>query len=138
MRRIFSLITAVALVWFIYTYFTSTPPVERAVEPVGITKVFESVTNVFSDSADENVSTTENKTTEQPLSSNDVKLSSLNLKPEHIALLKKVGIDVETFVVTKEMMVCAEKKVGKDRIGEFIAGNTPTLAEMSTLIGCLK
>jgi hypothetical protein len=137
MRRIFSLVVAIGISWFIYNYFIGKAPLEQSAEPTPVAEVIDSIKGVFTEDK-RTVTTPVKDAAEMVLPQADVKLSSLNLKPEHEALLKKVGIDVETFVITKEMMICAEGKVGKARIAEFVAGITPSLTEMGSLIGCLK
>jgi hypothetical protein len=137
MKRMLSLIVAVALSWFIFQYFTTKSHVKQVSEPTMVTEVIEGIKSTFS--AEEMPSVPLSKeSTEVSLPTTDIKLEDLNLKPEHEALLKKVGIDTKTFVITKDMVACAEKKVGSVRINEFIQGTTPTLTEMSTLISCFK
>lgn len=53
------------------------------------------------------------------------------------AVLDTVGVDVETFVITPEMQVCAAEKLGELRMAEIIAGAAPTLYETTKLLTCL-
>jgi hypothetical protein len=64
-------------------------------------------------------------------------LSTLPLTESHKKALSAVNIDVETFVLTKEMIVCAGGNIGEDRIAEIIGGSAPSILEMTKLIPCL-
>ena len=44
----------------------------------------------------------------------------------------------EEVVVTKEVQVCVEVKLGESRLGEIIAGAKPSLSEVATIDSCLK
>ncbi len=137
MKRIFSLITAVLLSWFIYHYFLGAAPLEQTTDTTTVGGVVEAVKKtIFTENEAPPVVNEVTKNVSIPDAG--IELSSLSLKPEHEAMLKKVGIDVETFVITKEMMACAEGEVGSERVSEYINGSSPTLAEMTGLIGCLK
>lgn len=66
-----------------------------------------------------------------------IPLSSLTLSDEQKSLLGKVGINTQTFVLTNQMLSCANEKLGKDRVTSITAGASPTLFEVSKLLPCL-
>jgi len=54
------------------------------------------------------------------------------------ALLGKLGIDPTTFVVTPEMVSCAEDALGPVRVSEIVGGGTPSPLEVVRLSPCLN
>ncbi|MEN9920125.1 MAG: hypothetical protein RL538_18 [Candidatus Parcubacteria bacterium] len=66
-----------------------------------------------------------------------IPLSSLPLTDSHKKALSAVNIDVETFVLTPEMITCGGEKLGATRIEEIIAGAAPSVLEITKLIPCL-
>lgn len=88
------------------------------------------------------------QTTTEETASQDNNTQSLTTEPEGIPLrdlnlsdgqkqaVEKVGIDVETFIITNEMIACAERKLGAERYGEILAGEEPTFLESMSLIAC--
>jgi hypothetical protein len=66
-----------------------------------------------------------------------VPLASLPLTESHKKALSAVNINVETFVLTETMIDCAGGKIGADRMTEIIAGNAPSVLEVTKLIPCL-
>ena len=66
-----------------------------------------------------------------------IALKDLNLSTEQQQIITLAGIDIETFVVTEAMIECAEEKVGQDRITEIIAGGTPGILEIASLLPCI-
>ncbi len=67
-----------------------------------------------------------------------IPLSTLKLNDTQESTLKKVGIDTESFVITKEMVGCSAEKLGAARTQELIEGASPSLIEITTLTPCLK
>jgi hypothetical protein len=61
-----------------------------------------------------------------------------SLSVEQKAMLKSFGIDPDTFVLTPEMIVCAENKLGAVRMTEIQNGATPTFLEGASLISCYQ
>ena len=51
-------------------------------------------------------------------------------------LLKRFGIDADTFVFTLDMIRCAETAVGEQRLQEITAGDTPSVLEGAALARC--
>jgi hypothetical protein len=66
-----------------------------------------------------------------------VPLKSLPLTETHQRALAAVKIDVDTFVLTEAMIICAGEKIGSERMTEIIEGNAPSVLEMTKLIPCL-
>ena len=67
-----------------------------------------------------------------------IPLSSVSLKSEQKAVLEKIGIDTDSFVITKAMVGCAEGKVGAARVAEIMKGASPSSLEIAKLSPCLK
>ncbi len=67
-----------------------------------------------------------------------VKIPVNALSDTQKALLSKLGIDPTTFVVTPEMVTCAEDTLGSARVSEIIAGGTPSALEAVRLSPCLN
>lgn len=65
-------------------------------------------------------------------------LRNLSLDSTQKKALETVGINTETFIVTKSMLECARIKVGSERVDAFISGSTPSLVEIGKLLPCLK
>lgn len=66
-----------------------------------------------------------------------VPLRNLPLGDTQKSVLEKVGVDVETFVITSEMQTCAAEKLGIVRMNEIIAGEAPSIIETTRLLPCL-
>jgi hypothetical protein len=66
-----------------------------------------------------------------------IPLSQLKLTDEQKSLLKKVGIDSQTFILTKDMLTCASGKLGDERVASIAAGSSPTVFEVTRLLPCL-
>ncbi|HEY0964195.1 MAG TPA: hypothetical protein VGE31_00135 [Candidatus Paceibacterota bacterium] len=66
-----------------------------------------------------------------------VPLASLALTTEQKNALTNLGINVETFVLTKPMLICGAVKLGDARIEEIKAGAAPSYMEMTKLLPCL-
>ncbi len=74
--------------------------------------------------------------TDAPASGTTVNTSSLS--PSQKAMLKALGIDAETIVVTPTMIACAEAAVGVSRAEEIKNGATPSFSEGVKLVACYK
>lgn len=53
-------------------------------------------------------------------------------------MLQSFGINPDEFVITQEMVLCAEAKLGPARILEIQNGATPSLLEGASLVGCYQ
>ncbi len=67
-----------------------------------------------------------------------IRIATLKLSPEQKSLLKKVGIDTQTFVLTKDMLACASDKLGEQRLASIAAGAAPSILETTRLLPCLS
>lgn len=67
-----------------------------------------------------------------------IPLSTLKLNETQKATLQKVGIDTQSFVITKDMVACSAEKLGPERTQALMAGASPSLIEITTLTPCLK
>ena len=67
-----------------------------------------------------------------------IPLSTLKLSETQKSTLQKVGIDTQSFVITKDMVACSAEKLGAERTQALITGASPTLIEITTLTPCLK
>jgi hypothetical protein len=95
-------------------------------------KIQDSIDSALSKSADTLATSTLNIPNEGLL------LNNFSLEGVQKKALEASGIDTETFVISKEMLVCAEKAVGADRIAAFVAGESPTVLEIGKMSPCLK
>jgi hypothetical protein len=67
-----------------------------------------------------------------------IPLSTLKLNETQKSTLQKVGIDTQSFVITKDMVACSAEKLGAERTQALITGASPSLIEITTLTPCLK
>lgn len=81
--------------------------------------------NTTSESAD---ASTEDTTT----------IPSSSLSDGQKKMLSTMGIDPESFVVTPEMVACAEASLGSARVLEIQNGDTPSFTEGVKLAACYK
>lgn len=58
------------------------------------------------------------------------------LSTDQKEMLERFGIDTNGIVITTEMIVCAEEKIGTERLNEIKAGATPTFFEGLSLMSC--
>lgn len=58
------------------------------------------------------------------------------LSDEQQDLLQTFGIDTDAIEVTADMIVCAEEKIGKERLDAITAGDLPTFFEGLSLASC--
>lgn len=86
-------------------------------------------------SSKEETQTAEN---EEPPITESILLRDLPLSDGQRSMLKTAGIDVETFVITPEMVTCAQQKLGSARFEEIIEGSAPTFMESTRLLGCIQ
>lgn len=66
-----------------------------------------------------------------------IPLSSLPLSDTQKSLLGTAGIDYDTFIITPEMIVCAQEKLGAARFDAIVDGSSPSALETMSLLGCL-
>lgn len=63
---------------------------------------------------------------------------SSDLSDDQRRLMTALGIDVDEVTITPEMIVCAEAKLGAQRIEAIKEGATPTVAEGLDLVACYR
>lgn len=73
---------------------------------------------------------------ESAVSREGIPLNSLPLSDGQKSTLETMGVDVETFVITPAMQLCAEEKLGAARMEEIINGAEPSFLEATKLISC--
>lgn len=59
------------------------------------------------------------------------------LSVQQKAIAESLGINVDSFVLTPQMVECAEEKLGTTRIEEIMAGDAPSILESARLAPCL-
>ncbi len=73
-----------------------------------------------------------------PIPETGIPLRDLQIEAAQEKAIEAVGIDPATFVITKDMLVCAQETLGAERVSVIIAGDSPTIVEMGKLFPCLK
>ena len=66
-----------------------------------------------------------------------VSVSDLPLSESQKKAAEFIGVDTKTFVITPAMVECAEGALGKDRVEEIKAGDSPGVGELLQLAKCL-
>jgi hypothetical protein len=66
-----------------------------------------------------------------------IQIDTSSVSVDQKAAAEKVGIDIDSIVITPEMISCAELKLGSPRLQEIIEGASPTTLESISLIPCL-
>jgi len=89
----------------------------------------EQVTPVFVESDDTPVANT--------VPEEGIPIDTSTVSAEQKEVAKKVGIDLDTIVITPQMVSCAEQKIGSTRVAEIMNGSSPTTLEGISLLGCL-
>ena len=120
-------IGATVIVFFVIRNYSLPTDREQLKENIG-TKVEESLI----DSKEEFASSTAAAIGDAGLPLKDLSIEGVQKKALEVA-----GIDTETFVITKDMLVCAEEKLGAERIAAFAAGEAPGVLEITKMIPCL-
>ncbi|MCA9354534.1 MAG: hypothetical protein KC877_03380 [Candidatus Kaiserbacteria bacterium] len=67
-----------------------------------------------------------------------IPLRDLALSDAQLSVLDKVGIDVDTFVITPAMQSCAAETLGSARFSEVLGGAAPSVLETTRLLPCLR
>ncbi len=124
-------IVATVLVFFAVNAYLVPAEVGNTKDNIGA-KIQESISDVWN-KFDTTVATSTLKIPDEGLP-----LSNFSLEGAQKKALETAGINTETFVITKDMLVCAEKAVGADRVAAFVSGETPTVLEMGKMSPCLK
>lgn len=66
-----------------------------------------------------------------------IKIDTSSVSEEQKAIAEKLGIDIDNIIITPEMVSCAERKLGSQRMQEIMEGSSPTTLEGISLLGCL-
>ncbi|MBP6881450.1 MAG: hypothetical protein KBC35_02385 [Candidatus Pacebacteria bacterium] len=66
-----------------------------------------------------------------------IPLRDLPINDSQQKVLETVGVEIDTFVITPAMQVCAAEKLGADRMANIVSGDTPTALETARLVPCL-
>lgn len=121
-----ALIFSGLLFWFISTNYEikDTAVFEKEVEPT-ITKP-----------ADEVLIPTDSNPT--AVKTDSVPLKDIALTPDQVETLTKVGVDVDTYVLTPDLITCFETALGKEKWQEIIAGAKPGVLDIAKLVPCVK
>lgn len=67
-----------------------------------------------------------------------IPLRNLPLSDTQRSLIETAGIDVETFVISPEMVTCAENTLGSERFSAIVEGDSPSFLEGTRLLGCIR
>lgn len=119
-------LVAVGVYFLISSYITPNTPVDEVREMAA------STTKAAAVSVKEKA-----QTTKINIPDSGIPLSTLKLTDEQKSLLSKVGINTQTFVLTKTMLICANEKLGEDRVVAITTGSSPTVFEVTRLLPCL-
>ena len=60
------------------------------------------------------------------------------LTPTQQTLVEKMGLEGDSIVITPAMISCADEALGADRVEAIVAGDSPSILESISLVGCLK
>jgi len=52
--------------------------------------------------------------------------------------LEALGFESDSITITPEMIMCAEEKLGRERLDEIVGGSAPGPLESLTLLPCIK
>jgi hypothetical protein len=103
----------------------------------------EEVTTGIEAKVDESINATASLATNESTTTLDIPeqgipLKTLSLEGAQKKAVEAVGINTETFVITKDMLQCARDTVGADRVSAFMAGEAPSVFEIAKLLPCLQ
>lgn len=127
-----SILLLVALILVVGVYWYVTLSVESSQQSATHHTASSSVVETNSDTSSAETA----ETAQMP--SQGIPLRDLPLTEGQKEAVALVGIDVETFVITPAMQICAEEKLGSVRMQTIVAGETPTFMETTRLIPCLN
>lgn len=66
-----------------------------------------------------------------------IPLPTQSLTAGQKSVAKAIGVDLDTFVITSQMVHCVEEKIGTTRTTEIRDGATPTMLEVARIAGCI-
>lgn len=82
-------------------------------------------------------STSATKNTPETTIKAPIAIPTSQLTDSQKALLSTLGVDVNSFVVTPEMVACAENALGASRVAAIVAGSKPTAVEILKVAPCI-
>lgn len=85
-----------------------------------------------------NEAPTNGTTTLDSVPENGIPFSSVKLSDQQKTVVNTLGINPDSFVITKEMLACAIEKIGQERVTDITTGSAPTVVETAKLVPCLK
>ena len=108
----------------------------------GVTAVMSTPTDISKNLASPNGTTEGTITTAasgtQTTTEGSTKVNTSSLSEGQKTMLRALGVDVDTLVVTPAMIACAETSVGTARALEIKNGATPSMIEGAKLVACYK
>lgn len=123
-------------VLYIYMYKTGEIPVTPEVDETENTEEVEIIE--ITESEDIETVPPVDESLEKEETEGEITVSAESLSDGQKQLLETFGVDTDNIVITPEMIACAEEKVGKTRLQEIQAGDTPSFFEGMALIGCYE
>ncbi len=143
----FSLLLAAILGAVLVWYFLIFVPIKDAQDSVNSAyKNAEETSSEFKDSVKEKLSGSEDDATV----TSDIRDTDSNTQNTAPIIIQKSSLPEaqqsvlttfgfgEEIVITPEMQVCAEVKLGANRLAEIVDGATPSFSEATSLVTCLK
>lgn len=114
------------------------------VEPATNTEKRSEVSEIAS-LADEQDSQTNTPATIEPEASTiieaipeEITVDTSTLGESEQRLLQMIGVDSDEVTITREMIECAEEKIGAERLTEIVAGQAPSFQEGLSLFNCYQ
>lgn len=126
---VFSLILTIVVYWWIFLQMSPTDSVYDSDSS--------QIKENHSSSSESQITDKDNIGTTSTLFVMDIPLRDIPLGETQKSILDKVGVDIDTFVITPAMQACASEKLGEGRMAEIIAGDAPTVVETARLSLCL-
>lgn len=123
-------VVAAAVVWY---YLVIAPVKEKVDQAEG---VVEKVVNMIPGTGDVDESGVAES--EPEVATGEAITIDITALPEtQQKVLSGIGIDGPEYTITPGMQVCAENKLGADRLMEIVDGATPTFWESTSLVTCI-
>jgi len=129
-----SILLCVAIGFGIYVWYI----VQKLDTQIGDTSVPSVSQNIKTPSAEEGDTTKDSSKSSDQIVAEPYVIQMSDLPETQQKVLETVGIKGDTITITAEMISCAEKAVGKERLAEIQTGTAPTAFESVKLLPCLK
>lgn len=123
---------------FFFLQFGLMEEEESAVRPVLQPASSTQNTNTVNPDVSDVNSQPQTDTVSETVPEEGIPLSSLPLSESQRTSIEKVGINVDTFIITPTMVECGEGRLGVERMQEIIGGAAPSFIESLALTTCLK